>query len=81
MAWTTATEALLEEGSDGSALFKADDGTWCGIARWPDAAARTRAMSATNLHSARVGMDAAGELVEMLQLTEELNLWAPYPAR
>jgi hypothetical protein len=79
-SWAEVTRALRAEGSDGSALFRARDGTWCGIARWPDAACRERAMAAVDLTAQRNIMQASTEeVVEMLELTEELNLWAPYP--
>ena len=41
--WHDATQVAIDHyGSGGSALFKADDGTWVAIARWPDRAARQR---------------------------------------
>jgi hypothetical protein len=78
-AWATVTAALRRNGSDGSALFRASDGTWCGIARWPNREARETAASMLELGSARAAMaDAIEQQVETLELTEELNLWAPY---
>ena len=41
--WHDATQVAIDQfGSGGSALFKADDGAWVAIARWPDRAARQR---------------------------------------
>lgn len=78
--WSEMTRGLLEQGSQGSALFRAHDGSWCGIARWPDKAVRDAAQSGPELASARALMaDAIEEVVEVLELSEDLNLWAPYP--
>ncbi|KQN40508.1 hypothetical protein ASG37_01560 [Sphingomonas sp. Leaf407] len=43
--WRIITEALLEQGSSGSALFDAGDGVLCALARWPDTATRDRAFA------------------------------------
>lgn len=41
--WHRVTRAIHATcGSYGSRLHKADDGTWVGYARWPDAGARER---------------------------------------
>jgi hypothetical protein len=78
-AWATVTAALRQTGSDGSALFHASDGTWCGIARWPNREARETALNLLELESASAAMaDAVEQHVETLELTEELNLWAAY---
>lgn len=79
-SWAEVTRALRAEGSEGSALFRAKDGTWCGIARWPDATTRERAMAAVDLTAYRNIMQASSEVVEVAELDEELNLWAPYPS-
>jgi hypothetical protein len=63
-------------------LFRADDGTWCGIARWPDRETREAAPRSPELHQAGACMAAAIELhVETLELTEDLNLWTAYKPR
>jgi hypothetical protein len=78
-AWATVTGALREAGSEGSALFHASDGSWCGIARWPNRKAREAAFNLPGLDSASAAMaDAIERHVETLELTEELNLWAVY---
>ena len=78
-SWAEVTRVLRAKGSGGSALFRAADGTWCGIARWPDAMSRERAMAEVDLTSQRNIMQASSELIEVLHLNEELNLWAAYP--
>jgi hypothetical protein len=41
--WERVTRAIRRScGSYGSRLHRADDGTWVGYARWPDAATRDR---------------------------------------
>jgi len=78
-AWATVTAALRQAGSDGSALFRASDGTWCGIARWPNREARDSVPDMPELELAQAAMaDAIEQQVETLELTEELNLWAAY---
>ncbi len=44
-AWTEVTKSLVHEGSFGSRLHLADDGTYVGYAQWPDADTRGRAFS------------------------------------
>jgi hypothetical protein len=78
-AWATVTAALRNAGSEGSALFRASDGTWCGVARWPNREAREMALNLPGLEGASAAMaDAIEQHVETLELTEALNLWAPY---
>lgn len=78
-AWATVTAALREAGSEGSALFRASDGTWCGIARWPNRGAREAASNLPGLEGASAAMaDATLQHVETLELTEALNLWAAF---
>lgn len=79
IAWATVTAGLRKAGSEGSALFRAADGTWCGVARWPSKQAREAARDMPELADAQAAMTAAIEQhVETLELTEELNLWAAY---
>jgi hypothetical protein len=78
-AWATVTAALRGAGSDGSALFQASDGTWCGIARWPNREAREAALGLPGLEHASAAMAGAIQRhIETLELTEALNLWAAY---
>jgi quinol monooxygenase YgiN len=78
-AWATVTAGLRQAGSEGSALFHASDGTWCGIARWPNREAREAAPDLPELKSASAAMaDAIEQHVETLELSEALNLWAAY---
>ena len=40
--WSAGTEALRQEGSFGSALFRSASGRYHGFARWPDRETRDR---------------------------------------
>lgn len=49
-AWSRITSLYVERWkSGGSALFRAEDGTWVGIARWQSREARARASAAGTL--------------------------------
>jgi len=77
-AWAEVTRELLTQGSHGSALFDAPDGTVCGIARWPDLATR-QAASARDEDARRRMNEAIEETLQAVPLSERLNLWAPFP--
>jgi hypothetical protein len=63
-------------------LFRAADGTWCGIARWPNRDARENAPRFPEVEIARIAMaESIEEEFEALELTEDMNLWAAYTPR
>ncbi len=79
--WRIVTEALLEHGSLGSALFDACDGMLCALARWPDRATRDRAF-ATLADDPRVAAMRrhAVEPLERRDMTLIADLWQPQRA-
>ncbi len=81
-AWEEATKALLALGSGGSALFQAQDGSFFGIARWPDGATRTAAFAARVGEPSGAGArmaDCIAEAFDALELTTVADLWTALP--
>ena len=80
--WHDATQVAIDRfGSGGSALFKADDGTWVAIARWPDRAARQRFFERPDIDPvvrARQGA-AIAERLPTLELDCVDDMWIPLP--
>ncbi|WP_036766523.1 hypothetical protein [Parvularcula oceani] len=75
-AWDALTLALGERGSHGSALFRAEDGTYAALARWPDRATRERAGREEVDAALRERMhDAIAETLLVLPADEVLNRW------
>jgi heme-degrading monooxygenase HmoA len=84
-AWHRTTMLARERcGSLGSALFRAQDGSWVAIARWPDREARTRCFERGPLDAeAHQRMrEAILEKSEDLELESSDDLWVfPEPSR
>lgn len=77
-AWDAVTLALLDQGSHGSALFEAADGTFHAVAFWPDVDARARAVASPTLSAAFAAMaDAVEERLPPVELTERINRVLP----
>lgn len=77
-AWRDVTLAAQPYGSGGSALFKADDGTWAAIARWPDRKSRTQFFEARSQdHDDSAMWDAVAERFPPLELQMVDDLWKP----
>ncbi len=76
--WAAITEVLVEQGSHGSALFDAPDGSVVAIARWPDLATRmaSSGRTARPVEYARMIAAVETELQELI-LDETLNKWLP----
>jgi len=75
-AWEEVTRDLLAQNSRGSVLFRAGDGTFCAIARWPDVQTREAANIDMRVIGARAAMaEAIEESLEVLELNEVINLW------
>lgn len=76
--WAAVTEALVQQGSHGSALFEAPDGSVVAIARWPDLATRmaSSGRTARPIEYARMIAGIETELQELV-LDEALNKWLP----
>ena len=75
-AWEEATLALREQGSLGSTLFEASDGSVYALARWPDKAARDAAAGGDALAHPRAAMaDAIAESFPPVELAERINHW------
>lgn len=74
--WTAATRHYLGEGSAGSALFTAEDGTLTAIARWPDLDTLTTAAPSklSEAMSARMA-DAVLERFPPVHLEGITDLW------
>jgi heme-degrading monooxygenase HmoA len=80
--WRQITQLAREgHGSHGSCLFKAADGTWVGIARWPDREARAAffAQGSRAPEASALMREATLERLEDMELEEVDNLWAPFP--
>jgi hypothetical protein len=69
--WSLGTEALREQGSLGSALFKSDSGRYHGFARWPDLATRDVVFTLDFRPDIFVPF---AECVESLTVREEMEL-------
>ena len=81
-AWEEATKALLALGSGGSALFRAQDGTFWGIARWPDSETRAAAFATRVGEPSDAGArmaDCIAETYDALELTTVADLWTALP--
>lgn len=79
-AWPKVTRALLGQGSHGSVLFDGPEGTVCAIARWPDRATRDASSARAVVPEAWSRMrDAIAEELAAYELTDIINLWAPFP--
>lgn len=75
-AWEKTTQALLEYGAMGSALFLAPDGTHYAIAKWPDAETRQRVFDQWDGRGLIQAMQSAvAERFPELMLNEVKNLW------
>ena len=82
--WCRITELARERcGSGGSALFRAADGSWVAIARWPDRAAREAcfAEGPLDLQAAALMNDAIAERLPELELEAVDDLWTSIPLR
>lgn len=80
--WHDATQVAIDRyGSGGSALFKADDGTWVAIARWPDREARQRFFERPDIDPVvrTRQTEAIAERLPTLELDCVDNLWNPLP--
>jgi heme-degrading monooxygenase HmoA len=80
--WERITLLAREQcGSGGSALFRDKEGTWVGIARWPDRAAREACFSKGPLDAeASAAMkNAVAEVLPDMELDAVSNLWADLP--
>ncbi len=79
--WHAATQVAIDHyGSGGSALFKADDGTWVAIARWPDREARQRFFDRDADPAVRARQAAAvAEYLPTLELDSVDDMWVPLP--
>ena len=78
VGWRRITELARERcGSLGSALFRAQDGSWVAIARWPEREARTRCFERGSLDpEASLRMrEAILEKFEDLELESSDDLW------
>jgi heme-degrading monooxygenase HmoA len=83
-AWARITVLARERcGSDGSALLKADDGTWCAIARWPNRAARTACFDNGPLDAdaGQTMRDATAERLPDVEMEMVTDLWGQGPAQ
>jgi heme-degrading monooxygenase HmoA len=77
-AWHRTTMVAREQcGSLGSALFRAQDGSWVAIARWPDREARTRCFErgALDTKAHQLMREAILEKFEDLELESSDDLW------
>jgi hypothetical protein len=83
--WARITRLARERcGSGGSALFRAADGTWVAIARWPTRGDRERCFAAGSLdpEATATMRSAVVETFPDLELEAVDDLWAvPRPAR
>ena len=72
--------SVLHEGcgSGGSALFRADDGTYVAIARWPDRETRDRC-AVSDPDAAAAMRDCIETRFPEERLTAVEDLWAPFP--
>ena len=77
--WRLATErGLADFGSGGSALCKLDDGTWMGVARWPDRASLERFRAGpADPKAFSLMADAVAESFPPLESEVVDDLWAP----
>lgn len=78
--WRDATiEAREKYGSGGSSLFRAEDGTYVAIARWPDRESRERFFARRDRTPALSERMAAAieETFPALELETVHDLWAP----
>ena len=74
-SWEAVTDAIRRDcGSYGSALFRGDDGTYSGIAIWPDRETRERCSAGEEAHSARM-RDCVEEQFPEQRLELVSNLW------
>ncbi|WP_224360287.1 hypothetical protein [Hyalangium versicolor] len=80
--WSRTTMLAREQcGSLGSALFRAQDGSWVAIARWPERDARTRCFERGPLdpEAARSMDEAVLERFATLELESVEDLWVLAP--
>jgi hypothetical protein len=77
-AWEEATRELRTLGSEGSALFRADDGRLVGVARWPDRATRDAAFEQSGKLAFERMADCLAAPTRRVDLHEVSNLWADY---
>lgn len=76
--WRRITLLARERcGAWGSALFRAQDGTWVAIARWPDRDARTRCFEHGTLdpEASRMVREAVLESFDAMELESSDDLW------
>jgi len=79
--WARITDVARERcGSGGSSLFRAADGTWVAIARWPDRAARTTCFDKGPLDPEAFALmqEAIAERFETMELECVDDRWAPF---
>ncbi len=74
-AWERVTRLIVREcGSGGSALFRADDGTYAALARWPDRESRERCAARYDEDLARM-TDCIAERYPEQRLESVTDLW------
>lgn len=74
--WNDGTNLLLKEGSLGSALFRAENGRFSALARWPDAATRDAAFERLRDHKTFVIMrECVAETHRRDDAQEISNMW------
>lgn len=79
--WRRITDLARERcGSGGSCLFRAADGTWVAIARWPDRAARAACFEKGSLdpEASALMNEAIVERLADLELEAVDDAWAPF---
>jgi heme-degrading monooxygenase HmoA len=80
-AWGRITDLARERcGSGGSALFRAEDGTWVAVARWPERAARERCFAAGPLDADAMQQmrEAVAENLPGYELDAVDDRWTPF---
>ncbi|XXF75409.1 hypothetical protein P2318_20320 [Myxococcaceae bacterium GXIMD 01537] len=80
--WRRTTVLAGERcGSGGSTLFRAADGTWVAIARWPEREARTRCFEKGSLdpEASELMRAAVAEAFPTLEMESTDDLWASFP--
>ena len=74
--WGEGTKLLLKEGSLGSALFRAENGRFSALARWPDAVTRDAAFERLRDHKTFARMHECVAETHRRDDAEEIsNMW------
>lgn len=75
-AWEDVTQRLLHHGSNGSALFRTDEGHFAALARWPSQEARDRGFAAADLESEGAAMaQQIVQTIHRIDLEGVSDLW------